>query len=205
MIMLNTDAHSSQIKDKMKKEEFVRNNRGINDGADLPTELLEAVFDDIQAQEIKTGTEFDDLGESELLEWLARGTVFKKFPYSRMAASRAHACRLWIQGDTATPTSRRSKLVKTVALEEVSEVQMGAAEAFARQGVTRNVGGHVLLARAARATLDLQASSKDSGDLGGSRQERSQLEEHARAVAMRAQPRERFLEMATLAGKTRCW
>ena len=55
-----------------------------------------------------------------------------------MAASRAHACRLWIQGDHLcyTNLSSRSKLVKTVALEEVSEVQMGAAsEAFARQGV----------------------------------------------------------------------
>ena len=209
VIMLNTDAHSSQIKDKMKKEEFVRNNRGINDGADLPTELLEAVFDDIQAQEIKTGTEFDDLGESELLEWLARGTVFKKFPYSRMAASRAHACRLWIQGDHLcyTNLSSRSKLVKTVALEEVSEVQMGAAsEAFARQGVTEETSEGTCFSLVLRGrTLDLQASSKDEVGIWARyfRQviERSQLEEHARAVAMRAQPRERFLEMATLVWK----
>ena len=34
VIMLNTDAHSSQIKHKMTKQEFVRNNRGINAGGD---------------------------------------------------------------------------------------------------------------------------------------------------------------------------
>ena len=54
-------------------------------------------------------------------------------------------------------------------------------------------------------TLDLQASSKDEVGIWARyfRQviERSQLEEHARAVAMRAQPRERFLEMATMVWK----
>lgn len=38
LIMLNTDAHNDQIKPerKMKLEEFVSNNRGIDDGKDLP-------------------------------------------------------------------------------------------------------------------------------------------------------------------------
>lgn len=40
VIMLNTDAHSSQIKQKMTKAEFVRNNRGIDQGSDLPEEFL---------------------------------------------------------------------------------------------------------------------------------------------------------------------
>ena len=35
-IMLNTDAHSRQVKSRMTKAEFGKNNRGINDGADLP-------------------------------------------------------------------------------------------------------------------------------------------------------------------------
>ena len=73
--MLNTDAHSSQIKNKMTKAEFTRNNRGINAGADLPAELLESVYEDISSHEIKTGTEYDDLGESELMEWLRNGAV----------------------------------------------------------------------------------------------------------------------------------
>lgn len=47
LIMLNTDQHSPQIKNRMTKDEFVRNNRGINDGQDLDREYLERLFDAI--------------------------------------------------------------------------------------------------------------------------------------------------------------
>ena len=40
-----------------------------------PTHPLPPVYDDISAHEIKTGTEWDDLGESELMEWLRNGAV----------------------------------------------------------------------------------------------------------------------------------
>ena len=33
-------SHNFQVKKKMTKEEFVRNNRGINDSEDLPSEYL---------------------------------------------------------------------------------------------------------------------------------------------------------------------
>jgi Sec7-like guanine-nucleotide exchange factor len=41
-IMLNTDLHNPTIKDqnRMTKEQFIRNNRGINGGDDLPAEYL---------------------------------------------------------------------------------------------------------------------------------------------------------------------
>ncbi|KAJ3283292.1 Brefeldin A-inhibited guanine nucleotide-exchange protein 2 [Rhizoclosmatium sp. JEL0117] len=52
IIMLNTDAHSPQIKNKMDKAGFLKNNRGINDNGDLPNEYLEAIFDDIHNNEI---------------------------------------------------------------------------------------------------------------------------------------------------------
>ncbi|KAK9690898.1 hypothetical protein RND81_09G161900 [Saponaria officinalis] len=47
VIMLNTDAHNSMVKDKMTKADFVRNNRGIDDGKDLPEEYLGALYDQI--------------------------------------------------------------------------------------------------------------------------------------------------------------
>ena len=53
MIMLNTDLHSPHVKHKMTKEAFLRNNRGIDDGGDLPDELLVAIYDRIQANQIK--------------------------------------------------------------------------------------------------------------------------------------------------------
>ncbi|PSS31559.1 Brefeldin A-inhibited guanine nucleotide-exchange protein like [Actinidia chinensis var. chinensis] len=53
VIMLNTDAHNSMVKDKMTKADFVRNNRGIDDGMDLPDEYLGALYDQIVKNEIK--------------------------------------------------------------------------------------------------------------------------------------------------------
>ncbi|KNC84586.1 hypothetical protein SARC_03205 [Sphaeroforma arctica JP610] len=53
IIMLTTDLHSGQIKNKMTKEEFIRNNRGINDNKDLPLEFVSGVYDEIEARGIK--------------------------------------------------------------------------------------------------------------------------------------------------------
>lgn len=52
VIMLNTDQHSGKIAKRMSKEEFIKNNRGINDNADLPDEYLLGIFDDIASNEI---------------------------------------------------------------------------------------------------------------------------------------------------------
>ncbi|ETL81061.1 hypothetical protein L917_18528 [Phytophthora nicotianae] len=48
IIMLNTDLHNPQVKkNKMSKEQFVKNNRGIDNGNDLPKRFLEEIYDDI--------------------------------------------------------------------------------------------------------------------------------------------------------------
>ncbi|KAI8810188.1 hypothetical protein BJ742DRAFT_676132, partial [Cladochytrium replicatum] len=52
VIMLNTDQHSRQIKHRMDKPAFIKNNRGINDNGDLPDAFLGAIFDEIQTREI---------------------------------------------------------------------------------------------------------------------------------------------------------
>ncbi|KAG6042262.1 hypothetical protein E4U41_000006 [Claviceps citrina] len=52
VIMLNTDQHSSKIAKRMSKEEFIKNNRGINDNADLPDEYLIGIYDEIASNEI---------------------------------------------------------------------------------------------------------------------------------------------------------
>jgi brefeldin A-inhibited guanine nucleotide-exchange protein len=51
--MLNTDAHNPQVKHRMTKADFIKNNRGINDGADLPEEFLTIIFDEISTNEIR--------------------------------------------------------------------------------------------------------------------------------------------------------
>lgn len=78
IIMLTTDLHSPQVKKKMSlgmrtggavrgygirlantccasmlADEFIRNNRGINDGKDLPREFLLGIYNDIRDREIR--------------------------------------------------------------------------------------------------------------------------------------------------------
>ncbi|KAI8610970.1 hypothetical protein BC830DRAFT_1069281 [Chytriomyces sp. MP71] len=52
VIMLNTDQHNSQVKKRMTKSDFLKNNRGIDEGKDIPPVILEAIFDEIQSNEI---------------------------------------------------------------------------------------------------------------------------------------------------------
>ena len=58
-ILLNTDAFNPQIKNRMTKVEFIRNNRGINDGQDLPEEFISAIYDDITSNEIRMKDEVE--------------------------------------------------------------------------------------------------------------------------------------------------
>ncbi|CAL5039430.1 unnamed protein product [Urochloa decumbens] len=53
VILLNTDAHNPMVKNKMSKADFMRNNRGIDDGKDLPEDYLSALYDQIVNNEIK--------------------------------------------------------------------------------------------------------------------------------------------------------
>ncbi|KAI8829868.1 hypothetical protein BJ741DRAFT_538187 [Chytriomyces cf. hyalinus JEL632] len=52
VIMLNTDLHSEHIKNRMDLPAFLKNNRGINDNADLPDAFLAEIFNEIQNNEI---------------------------------------------------------------------------------------------------------------------------------------------------------
>lgn len=53
IIMLTTDLHSTQVRHKMTKVQYIRMNRGINDSRDLPEEYLSAIYDEIADNEIK--------------------------------------------------------------------------------------------------------------------------------------------------------
>ncbi|EPY28705.1 hypothetical protein STCU_04922 [Strigomonas culicis] len=50
--MLNTDAHSRHVKNKMTFESFVKNNKGIDEGNDLDMNLLKGIYDRITKREI---------------------------------------------------------------------------------------------------------------------------------------------------------
>ncbi|XP_005992094.2 brefeldin A-inhibited guanine nucleotide-exchange protein 2 [Latimeria chalumnae] len=52
VVMLTTDLHSPQVKNKMTKEQYIKMNRGINDSKDLPEEYLSAIYDEIAGKKI---------------------------------------------------------------------------------------------------------------------------------------------------------
>lgn len=53
IIMLNTSLHNPSVKDKPTVERFIQMNRGINDGHDLPAELLTSLYESIKKEPFK--------------------------------------------------------------------------------------------------------------------------------------------------------
>lgn len=49
VIMLNTSLHNPNVKDKPSVQRFTAMNRGINDGGDLPEELLRVRLQSLKA------------------------------------------------------------------------------------------------------------------------------------------------------------
>jgi brefeldin A-inhibited guanine nucleotide-exchange protein len=61
VIMLNTDQYNPQVKKRMTPDDFIKNNRGIDEGKDLPPEFLQNIFDEIKQNEIKLKDENVDV------------------------------------------------------------------------------------------------------------------------------------------------
>ena len=57
VIMLNTDLHNTQNKKKMSLADFSRINDNTNDGAPMPTDLLQRIYANISADELKISSE----------------------------------------------------------------------------------------------------------------------------------------------------
>ncbi|CAG7634768.1 unnamed protein product [Allacma fusca] len=53
IIMLNTSLHNPSVKEKPSVDQFIAMNRGINNGGDLPRELLISLYNSIQAEPFK--------------------------------------------------------------------------------------------------------------------------------------------------------
>ncbi|KAH4696790.1 hypothetical protein HBH67_186910 [Parastagonospora nodorum] len=61
VIMLNTDQHNPNMKDKrMKYEDFAKNVRGVNDGKDFDPDYLRAMYESIKTREIILPEEHND-------------------------------------------------------------------------------------------------------------------------------------------------
>ena len=71
--MLNTDLHNPQVKKKMSKEEFLKNNRGINEGENLPSDFLEDLYERIKNDEIKMKSDGGKWAKATKKGWLQMG------------------------------------------------------------------------------------------------------------------------------------
>lgn len=57
MVLLNTDLHNPNNPRRMSKDAFITNNRAVEGGAAISTELLASIYDAIAANELMTETE----------------------------------------------------------------------------------------------------------------------------------------------------
>ncbi|KAJ3697483.1 hypothetical protein LUZ61_001188 [Rhynchospora tenuis] len=96
LIMLNTDQHNIRVKNKMTEEDFIRNNRRINGGSDLPREYLSEMYFSICRNEIRTmpadpgagsGVGIPEMTLSRWLDIMAKGN--KASPYIKCDCSQA--------------------------------------------------------------------------------------------------------------------
>ncbi|KAL7550670.1 hypothetical protein ACHAWF_013916 [Thalassiosira exigua] len=73
-IMLNTDLHNPNMKEekRMTLEQFIRNNRGINDGEDLPVQFLTSLYNEIKTEEIQVNQDLlqAGIGGADILDGL---------------------------------------------------------------------------------------------------------------------------------------
>lgn len=96
LIMLNTDQHNIRVKNKMTEEDFIRNNRKINGGSDLPREYLLEMYFSICRNEIRTmpadpgagsGAGIPEMTLSRWLDLMAKAN--KTSPYIKCDCSKA--------------------------------------------------------------------------------------------------------------------
>ncbi|XP_037540521.1 IQ motif and SEC7 domain-containing protein 1-like [Nematolebias whitei] len=73
IILLNTDMYSPNVKPerKMKLEDFIKNLRGVDNGQDIPRDLLVAIYGRIQKWELRTND--DHVSQVQAVERMVVG------------------------------------------------------------------------------------------------------------------------------------
>ncbi|EPS59939.1 hypothetical protein M569_14862, partial [Genlisea aurea] len=81
IIMLNTDLHNPQVKKKMTEEDFIRNNRSINGGSDLPRDYLSELFQSILSNPIILDQSGGSLGmnPNKWIQLINRSKIIRPF------------------------------------------------------------------------------------------------------------------------------
>ncbi|GMN41448.1 hypothetical protein TIFTF001_010660 [Ficus carica] len=109
LIMLNTDQHNVQVKKKMTEEDFIRNNRHINGGNDLPREFLSELYHAICKNEIRTtpeqGAGFPEMTPSRWIDLMHKSRKTAPFTVSDSRAYLDHDMFAIMSGPTIAAIS----------------------------------------------------------------------------------------------------
>ncbi|KAF7816403.1 ARF guanine-nucleotide exchange factor GNOM-like [Senna tora] len=109
IIMLNTDQHNVQVKKKMTEEDFIRNNRRINGGNDLPREFLSDLYHSICKNEIRTtpeqGAGFPEMTPSRWIYLMQKSKKTSPFIVSDSRAYLDHDMFAILSGPTIAAIS----------------------------------------------------------------------------------------------------
>ncbi|XP_076264030.1 ADP ribosylation factor guanine nucleotide exchange factor Sec71 [Rhynchophorus ferrugineus] len=76
IIMLTTDLHSPQVKNKMTKEQYIKLNRGNTDCKEVPEEYLSQIYDEIAGHEIKMKNTVNKPGKQQINSEKRRKILF---------------------------------------------------------------------------------------------------------------------------------
>ena len=118
MVLLNTDLHAKAVKkNKMRREDFLQNLKGIDSGADVEEEMLKGIFDRIKGAEFKSGADHVSQVarlEDAIQDLKKKGQVLCSNQYRRLVCF----CRL-------TEVVDMNKPLKTSVLKSGSTHQRG--------------------------------------------------------------------------------
>eukprot|EP00965_Chrysotila_dentata_P151557 5008841-Pleurochrysis_carterae.AAC.7 len=99
------EACRSQMRNRMTLEQFVKNNRRINDGADMPREYLEAIFEDVRRNELKVREDNFNKAKCAYMNTITRiyAPAFTSTYACAHRQARTHLCVLIVAGAVKEP------------------------------------------------------------------------------------------------------
>jgi len=71
ILMLNTDLYNHAIKNKMTLAQYIQNSRGINDGTDLPQQMLTDIYEKLKENPLVWNKEKQPHLDSSLWSWVS--------------------------------------------------------------------------------------------------------------------------------------
>jgi len=123
-IMLNTDLHNPNMKDekRMTLEQFIRNNRGINDGADLPIEFLTDLYYEIKNDEIQVNQDLLQDGGADAFDGLLAKANDVAAPFFTQSAHKFVAAGVHERDMYVSISSAATNAISAVFVESWDDV-----------------------------------------------------------------------------------